>query len=158
MLSGTHRAWFRFYLLSRLLDELSPKVTQKMSTSEIDRLNIEVNEIHREAFSLRNQNRSMVSELDIAAENVVWQRSRLANIYDDICEKGDLLRRELEHAVDRRSTSRLRYLELILLTLTLIQAMSAYIVIRDSKALSTPELIGFAVLGIVALIVILWRR
>lgn len=158
MLSVTQRAWFRFYLLSRHLDELSPRVTQKMPVSEIDRLNIEINSIHREAFSLRNLNRSMVSDLDISAENVVWRRSRLANIYDDICEKSDVLRRELEQASDRRGNSRLRYLEVILLTLTLIQAMSAYIAIRHSEALSTSEVVGFVILGMVALTVILWRR
>lgn len=158
MLSGTHRTWFRFYLLSRHLDTLSPKIARRMPTSDIERLNLELNDVHREAFSLKNLNRSMVSELDLAAESIVWEKSRLSNIYDDICEKGDLLRRELEGALERRSSSRLRYLEVILITLTLIQAASAYVAVRESESLSTAEMALFVTLGLVALTIIFWRR
>lgn len=158
IVSSVQKTWFSFYSLNTKIDEIADELSAESTYKKVFEFNHQIGEMHRLAYKSKNLNKSMVSELDLQGQRVLWEASKLDELYKGLSQKMSLLKGELETIADYRRSGRLRYLELILLFLAATQAASAFSQLRTPGSLSVHEWIGFGIVVAIAAVVIFRTR
>lgn len=145
--------WFFIFSISKRFDEISGEISKFSKISDITKLDEEIARMHFAAFRVKHMNKSMMSEDDVKMQMRLWEYSRLNVIYEELCEKSEMVRRIVEGIINVKRAKRQQILEILIAILAFLQGFSAYTAFKNATDEYIIDIFAFGILFIIYLFV-----
>lgn len=147
LIATLQKSWFSIFAVNKRLDTISNEIDSAINLNSLIEFDREINLIHFQSGNFKYLTNSMSTETDIELFKGLWRKSKLDDLYQGVCDKSNYLRKEIESLVNEKRENRFKVLEVSVLSLAAIQAISAYIAIRDSQnGITWYEILPFIIL------------